>query len=110
MLENDTGAGLSCQAESAAADPRSGRGTRTRGINVISPKKMILVLTPTPQPIVERLNREIVKVLQQGEAAKRLEGEGAEVVGSSPQQFETHIKFEYEKWGKLIKQAGIRAE
>jgi tripartite-type tricarboxylate transporter receptor subunit TctC len=70
----------------------------------------LLAPKETPQPIVERLNREILKVLQQDEAAKRLEGEGAEVVGSSPQQFETHIKSEHEKWGKLIKQTGIRAE
>jgi tripartite-type tricarboxylate transporter receptor subunit TctC len=75
----------------------------TQWHGVLAPKE-------TPQPIVERLNREIVKVLQQDEAAKRLEGEGAEVVGSSPQQFETHIKSEYEKWGKLIKQTGIRAD
>ena len=75
----------------------------TQWHGVLAPKE-------TPQSIVERLNREIVKVLQQDDAAKRLEGEGAEVVGSSPQQFETHIKSEYEKWGKLIKQTGIRAE
>jgi tripartite-type tricarboxylate transporter receptor subunit TctC len=75
----------------------------TQWHGVLAPKE-------TPRPIVERLNREILNVLQQDEAAKRLESEGAEVVGSSPQQFETHIKSEHEKWGKLIKQTGIRAD
>ena len=70
------------------------------------------VLAPkdTPRPIVDRLNREILKVLQQGDAAKHLAEEGAEIVGSSPQQFEALIKAENEKWGKLIKQTGLRAE
>ena len=70
------------------------------------------VLAPkdTPKPIVDRLNREILKVLQQGDSAKHLAEEGAEIVGSSPQQFETLIKADYEKWGKLIKQIGLRAE
>jgi tripartite-type tricarboxylate transporter receptor subunit TctC len=70
------------------------------------------VLAPkgTPRPIVERLNQEIRKVLQQPEVAKYLANEGAEIVGSSPEQFEAHIKAEYEKWGKLIKQIGLRKE
>ena len=70
------------------------------------------VLAPkdTPRPIVDRLNREILKVLQQGDAAKHLAEEGAEIVGSSPQQFEALIKAENEKWGNLIKQTGLRAE
>jgi tripartite-type tricarboxylate transporter receptor subunit TctC len=70
------------------------------------------VLAPkdTPRPIVERLNREILKVLQQDSATKYLANEGAEIVGSSPEQLEAHIKTEYEKWGKLIKQIGLRKE
>jgi tripartite-type tricarboxylate transporter receptor subunit TctC len=64
----------------------------------------------TPQPIVERLNREVLKVLKHTEVAKQLASEGAEVVGSSPQQLDAFIKSEYEKWGKVIKQAGIRIE
>jgi len=70
------------------------------------------VLAPkgTPQPIVERLNREIVKILQQDEAAKYLAKEGAEIVGSSPQQLEAHIKAESQKWRKLISDIGLRKQ
>ena len=68
------------------------------------------VLTPigTPSTIVERLNREIVKVLQQPEVAIRLANDGSEAVGSSPWQFVAHIKSERDKWAQVIKQAGIR--
>lgn len=70
------------------------------------------VLTPagTARTVVERLNREIVKVLQQREVATRLENDGSEGVGSSPQQFAAHIKSETDKWAQVIKQIGIRGE
>ncbi len=70
------------------------------------------VLAPagTPRPLVDRLHREIVKVLRQPEVLARIEHDGAEAVGSSPQQFAAHIKAEHEKWSRVIRQAGIRGE
>jgi tripartite-type tricarboxylate transporter receptor subunit TctC len=41
---------------------------------------------------------------------KRLIDLGAEPLGSSPEEFATHMKGEYAKWGKLVKEAGIAAE
>ena len=64
----------------------------------------------TPRHIVERLHQGIVKVLQQPEVASRFETDGAEVVGSSPQQLAAHIKAERDKWEKVIKETGIRAD
>lgn len=64
----------------------------------------------TPRPIVERLNQEIVKVLQQPEVAARLAADGAEAVGSSPQQFAAHVKAERDKWAKVIQEKGIRGD
>ena len=64
----------------------------------------------TPRPVVERLNREIVKVLQQPEVAARLAADGAEAVGGSPQQFAAHVKAERDKWAKVIKETGIRGD
>ncbi|OGA37267.1 MAG: hypothetical protein A3G24_07170 [Betaproteobacteria bacterium RIFCSPLOWO2_12_FULL_62_13] len=64
----------------------------------------------TPQPIITRLNREIVKVLHAQEIRERLAAAGSEVVGSSPEQFRAHVKSEVSKWSKLAKQAGIRIE
>lgn len=67
------------------------------------------VLTPvgTARAIVDHLNREIVKTLQQPELAASLANDGSEGVGSSPQQFAAHIKSERDKWARVIKQAGI---
>ena len=70
----------------------------------------ILVPAGTPRAIVERLHRETVKVLQQPEVIARIEHDGAEAVGGTPQQFTAHIKAETEKWARVVKQAGIRGE
>jgi len=41
---------------------------------------------------------------------ERLSRLGASPIGSSPQQFEARIRAEYEKWGPIIKAAGLKAE
>jgi tripartite-type tricarboxylate transporter receptor subunit TctC len=64
----------------------------------------------TPQPIVERLNRDVMKVVHDPELAQRYAADGAEGVGSTPQQFASHIKAEHDKWAKLIKETGIRGD
>ncbi|MGZ5091804.1 MAG: tripartite tricarboxylate transporter substrate-binding protein [Burkholderiales bacterium] len=61
----------------------------------------------TPQPIVDRLNREIVAILHQPDIASRLAADGSELVGSTSQQFGQHIKSEVAKWDKLAKQMNI---
>jgi tripartite-type tricarboxylate transporter receptor subunit TctC len=70
----------------------------------------ILAPAGTRRALIERLNGELVKVLRQAEVTSRLAGDGAEAVGSSPQQFAAHIKAERDKWAQVIKQAGIRAD
>jgi tripartite-type tricarboxylate transporter receptor subunit TctC len=70
----------------------------------------ILAPAATPRPIIDRLNQEIVRVLQNREMKDRINMEGGEVVGSSPEDFAKHIKSETEKWAKVIKAAGIKPE
>jgi len=48
--------------------------------------------------------------LNTGEVRARLARLGASPIGSSPQQFDAKIHAEYEKWGPIIKAAGIRAQ
>ncbi len=62
----------------------------------------------TPRPIVNRMNAEILQMLEGLEIKKRLDGLGFESVGSSPEQFARQIAAELAKWGKFIKQAGIK--
>lgn len=64
----------------------------------------------TEPPIVERLYREMVNALQQPELAARLAADGAEAVGSSPQQFAAHVKAERSKWAKIIEDTGVRGD
>ena len=64
----------------------------------------------TPPPIVNRLNSEIVRVLKQPEMKERLLGLGADPVGNTPQAFAAFIHGEHDKWARVIRQAGIRAE
>jgi tripartite-type tricarboxylate transporter receptor subunit TctC len=64
----------------------------------------------TPQPIVNRLHAEIIKALRLPANALRLEEGNVETVASSPQQFAEQLKADYEKWPKVIKQAGLRMD
>jgi len=64
----------------------------------------------TPQDIIERLNREIVKALAAPEVVALLQKQGLEPSSSSPAELARYIKSEYETWGKVVKQAGIKAQ
>jgi tripartite-type tricarboxylate transporter receptor subunit TctC len=64
----------------------------------------------TPDAVVARLNQEIVRVLQRPDVKERFLGLGVEAVGSTPEQFTAKIKSEIAKWGKVIREAGIRDE
>ena len=70
------------------------------------------VLAPagTSRDIVSRLHAEIVRALRDPEVGKRLEADGAEAVGNSPEEFAAFIKSETEKWARVAKAAGIRPE
>ncbi len=63
----------------------------------------------TPAPIVERLHREAVRILGQGDVRKRLADLGMAVVANSPAEFAAHIKSDTDRWTKVIKAAGIKA-
>jgi tripartite-type tricarboxylate transporter receptor subunit TctC len=64
----------------------------------------------TPREIVNRLHGEIVRILNQPEMKERLLGLGADPVGNTSQAFAAFIKSEHDKWARVIRQAGIRAE
>ena len=60
--------------------------------------------------IIVRLNREMVRILNLPEMHERLLELGADPVANSPQAFAAFIKSEHDKWARVIRQAGIRAE
>ena len=63
----------------------------------------------TPAPVVERLHRESVRILGQGDVRKRLADLGMAVVANSPAEFGALIKSDTARWAKVIKSAGIKA-
>ena len=69
----------------------------------------VLAPAKTPRPIVDRLNREIVTVLKRPEVQKKLEAQGAQLVGSTADEFAQFIKVESVRWGQVAKDAGLKA-
>jgi len=69
----------------------------------------IVAPSATPREIIKKLNVEIVKILHLPDAKERMSKLGLEPVGSTPEQFDAHIRAEVAKWAKVIKEAGIVA-
>ncbi len=61
----------------------------------------------TPEPVVRRLNAELVKILGSAEIRARLQVLGAEPIGDSPQEFAGVIRDDLARWAKIVKDAGI---
>ena len=64
----------------------------------------------TPAEIIARLNQETVRVLARADVKERFFGSGVETLGGSPQDFAATMKSDLVRWGKLIRDAGIREE
>jgi tripartite-type tricarboxylate transporter receptor subunit TctC len=64
----------------------------------------------TPREIIVRLNAELMKMLQKPEVKARFASDGIEALGSTPEEFGAYIKAEIERWGRVIKAAGVRPE
>ena len=63
----------------------------------------------TPKDIIDKLNGEIVAMLQTPDVQARITREGADPVGSSPEQWSERFRNEVEKWAKVAKSAGLSA-
>ena len=70
----------------------------------------MLAPAKTPVAIINRLNQEIVRVLNSADVKEKFFGVGTEVVGNSPAEFEEYAKADTATWAKLIKEAGIKSE
>jgi len=60
--------------------------------------------------VVQRLNRELVKALAHPQVVAALHKTGTEPKSSTPEEFAAYIKREYDTWGKVVKEAGIKAQ
>ena len=64
----------------------------------------------TPRAIVTVLNERIKKTLTTPEQIKRFNNAGLEVIASTPDEFAAHLRKEVEKWSKVIKERGMKAQ
>jgi tripartite-type tricarboxylate transporter receptor subunit TctC len=63
-----------------------------------------------PHDLIEKLSHDFIAALNTDSVKQRLIKLGALPIGSSPQQFDAKIRADYEKWGPIIKAAGMKAE
>jgi tripartite-type tricarboxylate transporter receptor subunit TctC len=61
----------------------------------------------TPRPIVERLNAEVNKIIQSADFREKVAAQGLEVWVSTPEQYGAALRAESEKFGRIVKAAGI---
>jgi tripartite-type tricarboxylate transporter receptor subunit TctC len=62
----------------------------------------------TPRPVIDRLQAEVAKIARNPKMKDRLAGQGLELVGNSPEEFDTFIRAEVAKWGEVLKRAGLK--
>ena len=109
------------------------RAGRLRGIAVTTPKRLAAspdipamaealpgfevvgwygVIGPAsmPAPLVSRLHDELVKILNQSDVKSRIESDGSEPVGSSPEEFRRFMRADMDKWAKLVKESGAKLD
>jgi tripartite-type tricarboxylate transporter receptor subunit TctC len=64
----------------------------------------------TPREIVTRLNRELGRVMQSAETRSKLSSMGFEVLAASPEDYAARLRRDRERYGVIIREAGIRAD
>ena len=70
----------------------------------------LLAPAGTPKAIVDRLHREVARIVAEPDVQKRLDDLGFQVVANTPDAFAAQIKTEMEKWAKVIRDAKIKPQ
>ena len=69
-----------------------------------------LTTAGTPKAVIDRLNQEVVKAVNQPDVKQAFVSRGLLPVGNTAEQFDAYIRNEMQKWSKVIKEAGIQAQ
>ena len=70
----------------------------------------VLASSKTPPEIIKRMNEELNKVLKNPEIAKKLDAQGIDIMGGSPEQARTFIEKQMVIWAKVVKDNDIKAD
>ena len=71
---------------------------------------MLLGPAKMPRAVVARLHQETARFIEQSDVRKRVAADGGEPVGSSPEQAAAYLKSQVERWGQVIRAAGVQPE
>jgi len=77
---------------------------------VISEFQAVFVPAGTPPEIVDKLNREIVAILETPEVVEHFEGQGAHIAATSSAEFAEYLRTEGPRWNQIAKDAGIEPQ
>ena len=80
------------------------------GLESTAPWVGLLAPAGTPEPVVQRLSTEVLKVMAIPEVKERMRALGGVAVGGSPADFAKFLKADHDHWGKVIKAAGVKGE
>jgi tripartite-type tricarboxylate transporter receptor subunit TctC len=70
----------------------------------------LMVPSGTPKDIVARINAEVAGILKQADTASRVREQGFDIVANSPESAQRFMAAEVERWGKLVREANIKAD
>ena len=70
----------------------------------------VLTVAGTPREIVQRLNADMVRILNSAEVKERFGKAGVDVAASTPEHFAQFLKSEVARWAKVVQDAGIKAD
>ncbi|MGE5525908.1 MAG: Bug family tripartite tricarboxylate transporter substrate binding protein [Rhodospirillaceae bacterium] len=70
----------------------------------------IMAPAGTPKAIIDKIYRDVLAIIKTPEVAQQIQTAGFEVGGMPPDEFRDYIKNEINKWGVVIKEAGIKGE
>ena len=70
----------------------------------------LLLPAGTPPAIVSKLHKEIARIVALPEVRSRISDMGFNIIMNTPQEFAVQIRGEVDRWGKVVKDAGIKVE
>lgn len=69
----------------------------------------VMVPLGTPQTVIRRLHAELARILKSPEIVEQWVASGAEPGGNTPEEFGAYIQEEFDRWGRIVRQRGIKA-
>jgi len=70
----------------------------------------IVVPAATPKPVIARLNTEINAILKDPDVVQKMQAQGFDLVGGTPEQFGALMKRETDTWAPVIKKVGLKVD